>query len=282
MLSFLVLIAARLLAAPEGEPPNADPRVDPRMACFVAAYPGVVCGGEPNALVLCNGTRIPWEDGLDDKPFEQVLDAPDLEDTVAMRYRPGRTFAVPPVNFEPGRIRNVAFFSALYGADRKAVEATTVPVAWMPKSGGKTVRVTQVNGVAAALQRVSDDLERELPRELKDLVAKTAGVFVWREVRGTKRRSPHSFAIAIDVGVAWSDYWDWNKPDKNGAYRWKNRFPLEVVDIFERHGFVWGGKWYHFDTMHFEYRPELLVAPCVDGPSPLRTLGGKPHPQPVP
>jgi hypothetical protein len=30
------------------------------------------------------------------------------------------------------------------------------------------------------------------------------------------------------------------------------------VDIFERHGFIWGGKWGHFDTMHFEYRPELL------------------------
>jgi peptidoglycan L-alanyl-D-glutamate endopeptidase CwlK len=32
------------------------------------------------------------------------------------------------------------------------------------------------------------------------------------------------------------------------------------VTIFENHGFIWGGKWYHFDTMHFEYRPELLVA----------------------
>jgi hypothetical protein len=21
---------------------------------------------------------------------------------------------------------------------------------------------------------------------------------------------------------------------------------------------IWGGKWGHFDTMHFEYRPELL------------------------
>jgi hypothetical protein len=24
------------------------------------------------------------------------------------------------------------------------------------------------------------------------------------------------------------------------------------------HGFIWGGYWYHYDTMHFEYRPELL------------------------
>jgi hypothetical protein len=34
--------------------------------------------------------------------------------------------------------------------------------------------------------------------------------------------------------------------------------PYEIVDIFEKQGFIWGGKWYHFDTMHFEYRPELL------------------------
>ncbi|WP_265937085.1 M15 family metallopeptidase [Aliarcobacter butzleri] len=29
--------------------------------------------------------------------------------------------------------------------------------------------------------------------------------------------------------------------------------------MFEKYGFIWGGRWYHFDTMHFEYRPELLV-----------------------
>ncbi|MGW8266533.1 MAG: M15 family metallopeptidase, partial [Longimicrobiales bacterium] len=34
--------------------------------------------------------------------------------------------------------------------------------------------------------------------------------------------------------------------------------PPAVVEAFERHGFVWGGKWAHFDTMHFEYRPEIL------------------------
>jgi hypothetical protein len=26
----------------------------------------------------------------------------------------------------------------------------------------------------------------------------------------------------------------------------------------ERRSFVWGGRWYHYDTMHFEYRPELV------------------------
>ncbi len=37
-----------------------------------------------------------------------------------------------------------------------------------------------------------------------------------------------------------------------------NRTPREIMDIFEKYGFIWGGYWYHYDTMHFEYRPEIL------------------------
>ena len=37
-----------------------------------------------------------------------------------------------------------------------------------------------------------------------------------------------------------------------------NRFE-DDIRAFEAHGFVWGGKWLFFDTIHFEYRPELLT-----------------------
>ena len=36
-------------------------------------------------------------------------------------------------------------------------------------------------------------------------------------------------------------------------------YPREIVAAFEAQGFIWGGKWYHYDIMHFEYRPELLA-----------------------
>lgn len=247
---------------------------DPRPACFLATHPGVVCAADASAITLCSGARIPWDDGLT-KTHAQRLAQADPEDTLQMRYRAGRAYPVPPLDFEPGRLRSDPLLAAMYGDSREAVRAHTTLVPWMPRSGGKPVRVTTVNGVALALTRVSEDLERELPEDLRALVARTAGVFVWRTVRGQQRRSPHSYGIAIDVGVARSDYWDWRRPDAAGRYPYRNRLPLEVVEIFERHGFIWGGKWYHFDTMHFEYRPELLVAPCVDGPSPLLSLGGK-------
>jgi hypothetical protein len=37
--------------------------------------------------------------------------------------------------------------------------------------------------------------------------------------------------------------------------RWQP--PEKVIRAFEYEGFIWGGKWIFFDTMHFEYRPEL-------------------------
>ncbi len=43
-----------------------------------------------------------------------------------------------------------------------------------------------------------------------------------------------------------------------GKHPFRNRIPLGIVTICEKHGFIWGGTWYHGDTMHFEYRPELL------------------------
>jgi hypothetical protein len=64
--------------------------------------------------------------------------------------------------------------------------------------------------------------------------------------------------MAVDIAVRRAHYWRWSRPDGSGAYPYQNAIPFEIVRIFEKHGFIWGGKWYHYDTMHFEYRPELL------------------------
>jgi hypothetical protein len=65
----------------------------------------------------------------------------------------------------------------------------------------------------------------------------------------------HAYGAAIDLNLGYANYWMW---EKDRAARYVNRMPPSIVEIFERHGFIWGGKWHHFDTMHFEYRPELL------------------------
>ena len=73
-------------------------------------------------------------------------------------------------------------------------------------------------------------------------VKRVSGTFVWRKIKDTDRLSVHSFGAAIDVGLNVSDYWKWARPGPDGLYRFDNRFPLEVVRIFEERGFIWGGK----------------------------------------
>jgi hypothetical protein len=68
----------------------------------------------------------------------------------------------------------------------------------------------------------------------------------------------HGWGAAIDINPALSDYWLWRR-STSGPSDYVNRVPPDIVRVFERHGFIWGGRWLHYDTMHFEYRPELLV-----------------------
>jgi peptidoglycan LD-endopeptidase CwlK len=70
--------------------------------------------------------------------------------------------------------------------------------------------------------------------------------------------SNHSFATAIDLNVDKAAYWRWQSPTQLETFSRKN-WPSEIIEAFERHGFIWGGKWWHFDTMHFEYRPEIIA-----------------------
>lgn len=247
-------------AAPAAPAPSPAAALPDGMRCLLAAYPDDLCSGTPTELVWCDGTRMRWDDGVAKPDHEVLLDTADLQDQMAQRYPLGAAWTPPPaLNFEPGRIRHEPFFEKMYGGSAAQVRATLAPVRWID---GTTVRVTTKNRVHERLQAVADEVAK-LPKEVRDVVAKTAGTFNWRAIRGTKRRSMHSYAVAIDVGVANSDFWRWAKPGKDGRLPWKNRIPEEVARIFEAHGFIWGGKWYHFDTMHFEYRPELLADPCV-------------------
>ena len=256
----LVLLAALAGDAASGLTGRGS-RAD-RRRCLVDAYPEHIAGTTPTGIRWRDGTTMDFDDARD-KDHETRLNHPDLEDQLSQAYRPGRDYPNPAVDHDPGRIRYEPFFRKMYGGSRRAVRERLGRVVWLPGVRDETLRVSTVNGVDRQLQAVSDELAR-LPAHLRRYVEESAGTFVWRKVRGTDRLSAHSFGIAIDVGVAFADFWRWRKPDADGRLRYRNRIPLEVVEVFEKHGFIWGGKWYHFDTMHFEYRPELLHPACAD------------------
>jgi hypothetical protein len=161
-----------------------------------------------------------------------------------------------PKDFDPGRCRVDGFFMALYGDSESAVARNCVAVEFC----GNSVKFNARYGAADALRAVSVDLTPLLAQkpELRSYVDKLAGTFNWRKVAGTERLSNHSFATAIDLNIKKAAYWRWQSPAQLETFSRKN-WPTEIIETFERHGFIWGGKWWHFDTMHFEYRPEIMA-----------------------
>lgn len=254
--SFIATLAAvaALMAPPAA---RAQGELPPGLLCLKEAYPEHICGVEPNALIWCDGTKMAYDDGVVKGSFDALLASASLKDQMSIPYPLGRAYPTPGLNVDPGRVRHEGFFRKMYGADARQVGLKTAKISWMAKDGGKRLRVTTVNGVDKRLEAVSAALSKLEPK-LRAIASSTSGTFVWRPIGGTKRLSMHSFAIAVDVGVPRSDFWGWVKPEADGTYTYRNRFPLEIVEVFEAHGFIWGGKWYHFDTMHFEYRPELI------------------------
>lgn len=236
----------------------APPRVQSAGARLLAAYPEHVSAIDGNDLIWKDGTRMPIDDGQGPKPFDTWLERPDLEDMLQRPYPAGAPASAPGIEDDPGRARNAAFFDKMYGDCRKdEVSPRLVDVVWLPTKSGKKLKVTAVNGVAEKLDAVSRALDA-LPHQFTDFLTPTAGTYICRVIAGTGRVSAHGHGIAIDISVKHSDYWRWAGSDTGGRPVYRNRIPKEIVDIFEAHGFIWGGRWYHYDTMHFEYRPEIL------------------------
>ena len=179
---------------------------------------------------------------------------------LALPYPAGSPAAPPARNVDPGRARNAAFFDKLYGNCRKGeVTASLVDVTWLPTRYGRPVKFTSRQGAAARLAAVSGRLDA-LPARFDTYLVPPAGTYNCRTIAGTERGSAHGYGIAIDIALKHAHYWRWSKPGPDGAPTFANAVPQEIVAAFEAEGFIWGGRWSHFDTMHFEYRPELVSA----------------------
>ena len=222
------------------------------------AYPQSIHHISRNALYFANGDSIVYNFQLPEMPFDSLLNRADLHAQMQQEYPVGEQYNIPAINSDPGRLRHEAFFRRMYGATRTEVESRLTTITWLPGTDWqRRLRVTTINNVHLHLQAVSDSLLQH--PELLRYVNHPAGSYNWRPIAGTHRLSSHSFGIAIDINTSVSDYWRWNLPaSRTGTLTYRNRIPLEIVRIFESQGFIWGGKWYHYDTMHFEYRPELL------------------------
>lgn len=250
----LILGAARANAEYISHPPA----VSIISARLSAGYPGIVTGIDGNDVVFADGSKLPFDDGRSGKSFSEWLETPDIEDMFGLGYPAGAALSAPPKDFDPGRARNGAFFEKIYGdCETGGVTNNLVEINWLPNKSGGHVKVTKINGVAGHLRAVSAELDA-LPSRFDAYLIPTAGTYNCRAIAGSKSRSAHGYGIAIDISLKHAGYWRWAKREPGGTIAYHNAIPPEIVAIFEKHGFIWGGRWHHYDTMHFEYRPELL------------------------
>ena len=227
------------------------------VADLVRAYPELLRGFDGSNLIWRDGTLMPVGTAHPEWTEEDRLRRGSILDQLAAMYPAG---APPsPLQDDPGRTRNQAFFDKMYGDCRAGeVAPKLVRIVWLPKSWGHAITIIAVNGIDRRLEAVSRELD-ELPEADKKYLFPIGGTYNCRPIAGSQQRSMHAWGAAIDLNTAFSDYWRWSR---SGGYR--NAIPPEIVAAFERHGFIWGGRWRHFDTMHFEYRPELLGGPATE------------------
>ncbi len=231
----------------------------------------------PRTALCDDGRKLDYYDRMDDMDVASIFSIP---------YTGGAT-SRPEVrqNWDPGRLLNEDLLKSVYGSNEAAARANLVKVSFL----NQTLSFSSQLGAAAALShaglqlqaltKIDQDAAKFLAPFFSAKYNLKGNTFFWRVVHGTPRLSAHSFGAAIDLltGVG-PMYWLWdemkNHPKQAAqgeqAYRHTHFIPpgppifnQKVVDVMEANGFIWGGKWNHYDTMHFEYRPELFPASKV-------------------
>ena len=223
---------------------------------LIKAYPDQIVGYRDNKIIFSDKSNLIYDD-FKNKTNQELLNNPDIEDQFKFVYNKANKNLIQKE--DAGRIRNEAFFKKIYGNSKSEVESKMTEIIWCPKLVNQNIKVTTVNGIDKIVKKLSAELDNN--PEFKKYINAIGGTFSWRKISGTNRLSMHSYGMTIDINVKNSNYWQWDCKCKNEevTLSYRNQIPLKLVSIFEKYGFIWGGNWKHYDTMHFEYRPELLL-----------------------
>ena len=250
-LAFALAAAAGAAVAPIAVAPPV-PRSPARLSAalddLVAAYPGRA--GQARRPSSCSGTR--------DRPPRS-----------AIRGRE-RTHCGDPCHSRTRRCVRLALSAggrqgAVRRSGARSSGSVVHPAIWrLPGGAGPPRRgalgrrphraVRPSAGAAEALAAVARDLEA-LAQPRRNTFGRSPGptIAARSPEPATSRCTPMARrSTSIRNGVPTGD----GRPDPAPA----QTLPDEIVAAFERHGFIWGGKWAHFDSFHFEYRPELIRA----------------------
>lgn len=226
---------------------------------LMLAYPEYIVGVEKKNdnevyCIMKSGKKIIYDDKKQ-KNHEEKLANPDLQDMLEQDYPLEKNNDLMDKNFDPGRARHYELLNEVYGSSKISIEKNLASL----KYGYTNYQFNSKNKANASLESA---LREVIPLaksrgDIGSILYPASGTYNYRVISGTGRLSPHSYGIAIDLKSDKRDYWKWSSA-KQGKERLAD-YPKELIEAFENNNFVWGGKWGHFDILHFEYRPEIIL-----------------------
>ncbi len=257
-----------LLSIPKDRAPvnEADLRNDPRVRAFVEAYSPLIDSVtyvEEDVVFALGSQPIHFQDGR--MLEEGRLDRRDDCDPIFYRYSVEPLTEPPPLPEEnPTYCPDV--LESLWGRRDGQIRSHGQSTTFLDHR--MFVNNLLIDALAAVERDILDaaTADRSVATWIDEL--DTTYSFINREIAGSPTRSQHAWGMAVDFvpdSYGGRDvYWRWSRVYNREGW---HRIPLErrwrppqaVIEIFEKHGFVWGGKWAHFDNIHFEYRPEILL-----------------------
>lgn len=232
----------------------------PAVRALLAAYPDLMLSPDGAAISRDGANWLPLGTARDIGPRQALVDASPMDQflqTYPLGSSPEALEQRTAPFFDPGRFRNTPLFAMLWFSSEAAARNSLVRVGFSGLSDGAVV-VTSHRGVDCQLRAVVARLDGG-SGAVKAAFRTPGGGFNWRRISGTDRLSAHSYGIAVDLNADLGGYWRWSGATEGQVGAYDNRIPPEVIEAFEAYGFIWGGKWHHFDGMHFEYRPELIL-----------------------
>lgn len=239
---------------------------DPRVVAFVRAYRELIDSvtyGDDDVVFALGNRPIHFRDG-------RMLagDRPDRDaecDPIFYRY------SLSPLTgpfSEPQEMSTYCtdLLESLWGSTEAEIRRHGRSVRFLDhRMFVNELLAAPLGAVEEDLLRIADD-DSEVSHWIDGLDVTYS--FSFREIAGSGTRSQHAWGLAVDfVPRSYHGravYWRWSQVlSGEGWYRipvedrWSP--PQPVIEAFERHGFIWGGKWPHFDAIHFEYRPEIIL-----------------------
>jgi hypothetical protein len=124
------------------------------------------------------------------------------------------------------------------------LSALAVPFPSALRISGTKVLARQVYPHRLVRESLVDVFTELITADAWRYVRDYAGMYCYRLRRGGSSLSMHSWGAAIDFNA--ERYPLGCPPDRTDP------FVTEVVPVFERHGWVWGGRWSRPDAMHFQ------------------------------